>query len=240
MPDKPEIEKLRVLHDLQNQFDVADSVKSILEAQLSAVDQARIERFVGGFKIEDWFEWIFSAMPWAVLIHGLDQQQFPSRSKEKYQVPDFLTLVETTALSHQPLFVEVKRVPHQKTTLTLQDSQIALCESYASVLNIPLVFAIYWEKLNGWTLNTPDTFERKASTRKLPMTTAFEIDCGLILGDVSYLVPQSLTRVSRFDKKLFLTHRFDTKSTADWFLTSLYLVKNESNSPTSNQPQSTR
>jgi hypothetical protein len=54
--------------------------------------------------------------------------------------------------------------------------------------------------MNGWTLNTPDTFEGKASTRKLPMTTAFEFDCGLIVGDVSWLVPQSLTRISCFDK----------------------------------------
>jgi len=200
MPEKPEIEKLRVLHDLQNQFDVSDGFKSALKAQLSDDDQNRIERFVAGFKIEDWFECIFSAMPWSLLIHGLDQQQFPSRSKESFQIPDFLMLVETTELNHQPLLVEVKRVPRQKATLKIQGSQIGLCKNYATALNVPLVFAIYWEKLNGWTLNTSDTFEGKASTRKLPMTTAFEFDCGLILGDVSYFVPQSLTRVSRFDK----------------------------------------
>jgi len=199
MPDKPEIEKLRVLHDLQNQFDVSDAIKSTLQTQLSAEDQSRIDRFVGGFRIEDWFEWIFSAMPWALLIHGLDQQQFPTRSKERFQVPDFLVLAETTALSTQPLLVEVKRVPHQKATLKLQASQIDLCANYALALNVPLVYAIYWENLNGWTLNTPDTFERKSSTCRMPMTTAFELDCSLILGDVSYFVPHSLTRVSCFD-----------------------------------------
>ncbi len=201
MSEKPEIEKLRVLHNLQNQFDVTDGFKSALKAQLSEDDQNRIGRFVVGFKIEDWFEWIFSAMPWSLLIHGLDQQQFPSRSKESFQVPDFLMLVETTALTHQPLLVEVKCVPRQKETLKIQGSQIDLCQNYATALNIPLVFAIYWEKLSGWTLNTPDTFKGKASTRKLPMTKAFEFDCSLILGDVSYFVPQSLTRISRFDKK---------------------------------------
>lgn len=200
MNDKPEIEKLRVLHELQNQFSVPDAVKKTLEAQLSNDDQNRIKRFVAGFKIEDWFEWTFSAMPWALLIHGLNQQQFPAQSKHKFQVPDFLMIVETTALTHQPLLVEVKRVPHQKQTIKIQGSQFALCENYASALNVPIVYAIYWEKFNGWTLNTPDIFERKSSNRKLPMLMAFELDCGLILGDVSYFVPRTLTRISGFDE----------------------------------------
>ena len=72
---------------------------------------------MAGFKIEDWFEWVFSTLPWVVMIHGLDQQQFPSRSKRTYQVPDFIVIVETTAMTHQPLLVEVKRVPQQKKTL---------------------------------------------------------------------------------------------------------------------------
>ena len=199
MPDKPEIGKLRVLHELQNQFDVR-AVKSTLESQLSNEDQRRINRFIAGFKIEGWFQWIFSALPWAMLIHGLDQHQLPFTSKEQYQVPDFLVIVETTALTREPLLVEVKRVADPKATLRIQDSQFALCENYAATLGIPLVFAIYWEKVMGWTLNTPDSFERRASTRKLPMTSAFELDCSLILGDVSYLVTQSLTRVSRFDE----------------------------------------
>jgi hypothetical protein len=140
-------------------------------------------------------------MPWVQLIHGLDQQQFPSRSKEKYQVPDFLMLVETSAFTHQPLLVEVKRVPREKRTLKLQDSQVSLCQQYASALNIPLVFAVYWEFLSAWTLNTVDTFESKTSSRKLPMTTAFELDCSAILGDISHLVPPSFVRLSRFTKR---------------------------------------
>src|SRR5687767_9396215 len=98
MPDKPEIEKLRVLHDPHTQFDVPEAVRRTLESQLSPEDQGLVERFISRFTIEDWFEWIFSAMPWVQLIHGLDQQQIPTRSKDKYQVPDFLLLVETSSL----------------------------------------------------------------------------------------------------------------------------------------------
>jgi hypothetical protein len=201
MSEKPEIEKLRVLHDLHTQFDVPAAVRSMLQSQLSAGSQEQVDRFISGFKIEDWFEWIFCPMPWVQLIHGLDQQQFPGRSKEKYQVPDFLMLVETSAFTHQPLLVEIKRVSREKRTLKLQDSQVALSQQYASVLNIPLVFAVYWEFLSAWTLNTVDAFESRSSSRKLPMTRAFELDCSAVLGDISNLVPPGLVRLSRFTER---------------------------------------
>jgi hypothetical protein len=162
--------------------------------------QDQIDRFMGGFEIEDWFEWIFCSMPWVQLIHGLDQQQFPLRSKSKYQVPDFLVIVETSALTHQALLVEVKRVRREKDTLNLRKSQVGLCQQYASTVNLPLLYAVYWDKFSAWTLNTIDTFEIRSSTRKLAMTRAVELDCSAILGDVSHLVPPSLVRVSRYTK----------------------------------------
>jgi hypothetical protein len=87
MTNKPEIERLQVLHDLQTHFDVPEAFRTTLESQLSADDQAQMGRFISGFKIEDWFEWTFSAMPWVNLIHGLDQQQFPIRSKAIIRSP---------------------------------------------------------------------------------------------------------------------------------------------------------
>lgn len=198
MPEKPEIEKMRVLHGLYSQFDVPEALGNTLNSQLQLSSRDQIDRFMSGFKIEDWFEWIFCPMPWVQLIHGLDQQQFPRRSKEKYQVPDFLVIVETSALTHQALLVEVKRVPRQKETMKLKDSQVALSQQYASTVNLPFVYAVYWAKLSAWTMNTVDTFETKSSARKLTMLRAFELDCSAILGDISYLIPHSLVRVSRF------------------------------------------
>lgn len=197
--DKPEIEKHRILHELQAKFDVPDAFKSTLESQLSENDQKRIGRFIAGFKIEDWFEWTFSVMPWVRLIHGLDQQQFPSRSKSEYQVPDFLMLIETSELTVQPLVVEVKRVSGDKTTLKVSKSQIELCQVYTDTIRLPLVYAIYWEKFYTWTLNTPDVFEGKSATSKLGIAAAIEYDCGAILGDISYLISPTLTREVQFD-----------------------------------------
>lgn len=196
---KPEIEKFHVLHKLENEFDVSDDVRQSLHAQLNEEDQDRISRFMEGFEIEDWFRWTFSAMPWAHLIHGLHQQQSPVRSKSEFQVPDYLTVFEASDLTLQPLLVEVKRVSGMKMTLEIQESQIGLCEKYASTLNIPLVYAVYWQRHSAWTLNTPDSFVPKSSTRKLELTTAFELDCGTVLGDISFLIPQSIARVTVFD-----------------------------------------
>ncbi len=201
MPSKPEIEKHRALHAVRTQFDAPTALLATLEAQMSREDQTRFERFTRGFEIEDWFKWTFAVMPWIKLIHGLEQQQFPERSKESYQVPDFLLLVETSRLETQPLLVEVKRVTNPKTTLKVQADQAELCEQYAASLRMPLVYAVYWEMFSAWTLNTPDTFRRATSTRNLPVAAAFESDCGLILGDISYLVPPSLVRVSRYSRQ---------------------------------------
>jgi len=60
------------------QFDVPEAIRGALESQLSLEDQDRVERFTKGFRIEDWFEWIFSNMPWVKLIHGLDQTTVPN------------------------------------------------------------------------------------------------------------------------------------------------------------------
>lgn len=202
MPDKPEIEKIHALHNLESQFDVPEEMRHLLHSQLSDRDRDSISRFVRGFKIEDWFQWIFSAMPWAMLIHGLHQEQFPDRSKMSYQVSDFLTIIETSKLTPQPLLVEVKRVSGDEMTLKVNAAQMTLCERYASDLRIPLVYAIYWEKLNAWTVNTPDSFQYNSSKRKLSMARAFDHDCSSIFGDVSFFVPQGLVRTSCFDAEV--------------------------------------
>jgi len=45
MPEKPEIEKLRVLHDLNTQFEVPEALRGSLQSQLSTQSQDQIERF---------------------------------------------------------------------------------------------------------------------------------------------------------------------------------------------------
>jgi hypothetical protein len=137
-------------------------------------------------------------MPWTRLLHGLSQRQVPTQSKTNFQVPDFYAVIETSTLTFEPLLIEVKRVTGEKQSLKLRKSQVTPTKAYADVLGIPLVYAIYWDSLGAWTLNTIDSFEKKSSTFKISNSAAFEFDCSLIFGDVCYLVTQQLRRSQTF------------------------------------------
>ena len=200
MSNKPEIEKHRLIHDLKDQFQVPDSMVEELSSQLSEEDQQRMERFSSGFKTEDWFKWIFSEMPWVRLAHGLDQSQAPLDSKLEYQVPDFLVLAEASDKTNKPVLVEVKGVSGKKQTLRVQETQMRLCEAYAASVNLPLVYATYWSMFNCWTANPPQSFERKGKSAKLSVLKAIEGDCSLLFGDMFFLIPRRVTRVSQYDK----------------------------------------
>lgn len=193
-----DITKLRALHEVKQNFDLKDHELDSLVAQLTVEDQSKVDRFFSGFEIEDWFEAIFGIMPWTRVLHGLSQRQVPTRSKADLQVPDFTAFVESSTFKSEPLLIEVKRVSGKKQTLKLRKSQVAPTQAYADVLGIPLIYAIYWDSLGGWTLNTVDSFENKSSTYKISNATAFEFDCSLIFGDICYLVTQELTRSQIF------------------------------------------
>jgi hypothetical protein len=193
-----EIQKIRVLHDLQQHYNVPDLELQNLSAQLNDEDRTNLDRFFNGFKVEDWFKAIFSGLPWSRLIHGCEQQQFPVRSKEQFQVPDFVAIIESSSLTRKPLLVEVKRVTKCKETLRLGAAHMRLSQEYASSLGFPLVYAVYWDKTGTWTINTPDTFVRGKSSCKLSWLRAFEFDCSLVFGDKSFLVSQPIERTLVF------------------------------------------
>ena len=179
----PDITKHRALYDVKQNFNVDGELFSSLAAQLTEEDQSRIDRFFSGFEIEEWFEAIFGIMPWSHLLHGLSQRQLPSRSKATLQVPDFTAFVEASTFKSKPLLIEVKRVSGKKQTLKLRKTQVYPTRTYANTLGVPLVYAIYWDLLRAWTLNTHDSFENKSSTFKISLATAFEFDCSLIFGE---------------------------------------------------------
>lgn len=198
---KSEIEKARLLHDVKQNFTLSDDVSEAMARQLAAPHQANIARFLRGYEIEDWFGFIFAGLPWVRLIHDLGQRQMPSESKSAYQVPDYLVLCETSRLTNRALLVEVKRVGGKKNSLKLSKAQVVLSREYARVVGLPLVFAIYWESLNAWTINTPDSFEKKTSTLKLSLPTALALDCALVFGDISFFVNSQLVRHQLYSRR---------------------------------------
>jgi hypothetical protein len=196
-----DVGRIRALHDVGQHFEMSEDVAEALTSQLKEDDRASLERFRSGFQVEGWFEAIFSVMPWANLIHGLSQQQFPSHSKKEYQVPDYLALIETTSRTQKPFLVEVKRARGNKSTLRVQRSQFELTEQYAQHVGLSLLYATYWDKFNAWTINAPVSFENNSSCRKLNVLRALETDCSLIFGDITFLLLKPITRTQVFDKR---------------------------------------
>jgi hypothetical protein len=195
-----DIGKIRLIHDLGQEFNLSASHFELLKSQLASGDKDIVSRFAHGFEVEDWFHALYSLMTWSMLIHGLNQNQLPPWSKAKYQVPDFLALIEATSLEHLPLLIEVKRVQKPKQKLEIPEKQFAIAQKYSERLGMPLVYAVYWDSFSAWSINTPDTFGKKSSKRKLLLVQAFEMDCSLLFGDIPFLITEQITRTTVYRK----------------------------------------
>lgn len=197
-----DIEKIRVLHDLKNTFQIDDPD---IEALAGQIENSRfrddLARFFHGFLVEDRFSKMFSSMPWVKLIHDLGQQQFPSSSKETFQVPDFSVFYETSKKINKPVLLEVKSVGSPKQTLELMKKQVEGLREYSKVAGIRLLIGIFWEKLGIWTVNTPDQFQEKNKHFRLSMSEAIKNDLSVFLGDLTFIFPPFL-RKSHFQKNL--------------------------------------
>ena len=142
-----DIKKIRLIHELKSCFQVGPSTVHTLINQIENSDyKENIERFFRGYIIEDKFNIHFSALPWTKLTHSLGQNQLPVLSKKEYQVPDYLIYYETSKKGVKPILFEVKSVKGDKTNLEVMSKQLTACMEYAKVINVPFLYAIYWEK----------------------------------------------------------------------------------------------
>ncbi len=197
-----DIEKIQLLHDLCQTFVSGDRVVSELSEQIEDADKREnIERFFRGYSFEDNFHFLFSALPWVQMIHSLRQMQLPNFSKSVFQVPDFQVFFEDFSRSYHPLLVEVKTVGGRKKSLKLMKKQVQSCVKYANTSSHPLVFAIYWEGWNLWTLNSVDQFISQGKNLKLFLEAAIKNDLSAILGNPTYRIP-ILRRVTVCDSAM--------------------------------------
>src|SRR6476619_1249871 len=82
------------------------------ELPLTPHEQARAER---GLSTEGRFAEVFSALPWAAMIHELGQRQLPPASKQFLQVPDYLAIIKPTGIhAESAVLVETKLVSGEK------------------------------------------------------------------------------------------------------------------------------
>ena len=194
-----DINKIQIIHDVKETFNVSENHLNELVNQIGNNDfKENIERFFQGYKIEDIYSYIQGALPWVSLIHGLQQNQFPLLSKEKYQVPDYLCIFEDANKNEHPVLVEVKSVKGDKKSIELMRRQVNALQSYAAVMNLPLLIAIYWVKYGFWTHVPIDVFEEKTKKYKITLENAYKSDVSPIFGDISFVINKPIYRKTTY------------------------------------------
>lgn len=130
-----DINKIKVIHEIKNRFSVDDTTLNKFIEQIDSSDfKDNIDRFFRGYKVEDNFHILFSAMPWVKLIHELGQNQLPTLSKEVYQVPDFTIFFQTSKKENTPILLEVKSVKGDSQSLEVMTKQLNACVEYSKIV----------------------------------------------------------------------------------------------------------
>nr|WP_312216881.1 hypothetical protein [Clostridioides sp.] len=179
-----------------------EEIKVLLERTVS--DESLISkysRFEKGYAAEDLFMRIFSLLPWVKTVVPLGQEQFPEKSKETLQVPDYeITFEAGSKTNTSCILVEVKLVDGDKQTYELQKYKYEVLKEYSNQKKEPLLFAVFWRKQGIWTINTIETFVEKSSAYKISYESACANDLSAIFGDYTYLFRKQCYRKSIFSR----------------------------------------
>lgn len=180
-----------------------EEIKLLLERTVS--DKSLISkypRFEKGYAAEDLFMRIFSLLPWVKVVIPLGQEQFPEKSKEKLQVPDYEIIFEAGSPTNTAsALVEVKLVDGNKQTYNLQKYKYEVLKEYSNQKREPLLLGIFWKKYNTWTINSIDSFTEKSSEYKISYENARLDDLSAIFGDYTYVFQRQCYRKSIFSQK---------------------------------------
>ena len=122
-------------------------------------------RFEKGYAAEDLFMRIYSLLPWIKSVVPLGQEQFPEKSKEQLQVPDYEIMFEAGSSSKtSSVLVEVKLIDGDKQTYELQKYKYDVLKKYSQQKHEPLLFGLFWRKQKIWTINSIESFSEKSET----------------------------------------------------------------------------
>ena len=144
----------------------------------------QVRRLDIGLPLEDEFSVICAWLGKCQLLHKLDQQQVPIKSKEEFQVPDLLAKFSTQK-NTSPVLIEVKS--KKDSVLSFRPDYMRRLQNYAELVGMPLLIA--WKYHSLWML-----FEAKHMTKakrnfNISLNTASRENLlGTLLGDVAYKI----------------------------------------------------
>ena len=166
----------------------------------------RVKRLDLGLPAEDEFIAVCSWLGKTRLIHKLDQHQAPTYSRDDYQVPDLLAQYQDAG----PVLIEVKA--KKANTLSFKPDYLARLQSYANLLNIPLLIA--WKFHGIWTLFDARHLAKARKNFNIRLDLALRENLlGVLAGDVAYKISPGAGVNFRFKKEMLI----DTEKTDDGF-----------------------
>lgn len=179
-----------------------EEIKMLLERTVSDTSLiSAYHRFEKGYAAEDLFMRIYSLLPWVKNVVPLGQEQFPEKSKENSQVPDYEIIFEAgNNINTASVLIEVKLVDGDKQTYELQKYKYKVLEEYSSQKQESLLFAIFWRKQGLWTVNSIESFSEKSSAYKISYDNACANDLSAIFGDYTYVFRKKFYRKSKFSR----------------------------------------
>jgi len=169
-----------------------------------------VRRLDLGLPSEDQFIATCSWLGKALLIHKLDQQQAPLKSRDTYRVPDVLVQFENAG----PLLIEVKS--KAKQTLSFTPDYLERLYAYAELVNMPLLIA--WKYRGIWVLFEARHFKKARKNFNIRFSDAMRENLlGVLAGDVSYKIAPGAGIRFRCKKEELLTVEKDGSTvTEQW------------------------
>ncbi|WP_402719858.1 restriction endonuclease [Janthinobacterium rivuli] len=156
----------------------------------------QVRRLDVGLPLEDEFSVICSWLGKCQLLHKLDQQQVPVKSREEFQVPDLLAKFSTQN-NKSPVLIEVKS--KQDSVLSFRPDYMRRLQNYAELVGMPLLIA--WKYHNLWMLFEAKHMTKAVKNFNISLNTASRENLfGTLLGDVAYKIGSGAGVHLRFRK----------------------------------------
>lgn len=199
-----ELEKIRRLLEFQDAFPEASGDIDALKAGLTLTPDvlARMER---GFQSEDRFASVHSSLPWIRLVHPLGQRQRPPESKAEFQVPDYLVIVRAVVPrsggegEDSAFLIEAKSVAENKQTFSMSAKHLEQLETYATVVQVPLLISVFWRRIQMWTTHSPDQLTVKPNSRSISLDSALRSDVSFLFSDSLLFIKAGWKRTTTYD-----------------------------------------
>jgi hypothetical protein len=195
-----DMQKAQVLHQVTRLFNMPEpALEALLQQIKDESIRSNFARISRGLTVEENYRHFSSAMPWVKNINGIDQQQEQAHKKE-YQAPDYSLLVEDSKNGRFNVYVDVKSIKGAKESCEIPPKQKHALMNYARDHKVPLLLAIYWERLGYWTHNVVSHLSGKKGN-KLTWQEAIKNDVSHIFGDYTFVVAMPFYRQTTFHSR---------------------------------------